>query len=161
MLKLLKKPGQVCLEELLCFYIAQAQLSAIYLMHCTGKGGAWKIIPFCTIAQAQLSAIDSCAVKKRGAALSPSVFLLRRLPPLIMYCTGKGGSFILFCLLRRRSFLSLTHVMYRKGWCLEGLSPSVLLRRRSFLSLTHVLYMKGFSFISFCSIAQAQLSASN
>jgi hypothetical protein len=47
-------PGRIVLY----FSIAQAQLSAFYLMHCTGKGGTWKIIYFCfSIAQAQLSAI--------------------------------------------------------------------------------------------------------
>jgi hypothetical protein len=36
--------------------------------------------------------------------------------------------------LRRRSFLSLTHVLYRKGWCLEASSPIAPWRRRSFPS---------------------------
>jgi hypothetical protein len=76
--------------------------------------------PVLSNAQAQLSPMDSCTVQERVVP----------------------GSFTSVPL-RRRSFLALTHVLYRTGWCLATLYPSVLLRRRSFLSLTVVPYRKG------------------
>ncbi len=139
--------------------IAQAQLSAIELMFCTGNGAALSpcvplrrgsflslphvlyrkegsCIPFCSIAKAQLSVIDSCSVQERVVPgnFIPFCSIAQAQLSAIESCSvqERGAALSTSVLLRRLSFLSVTHVLYRKGWCLEASSPSVLLRRRSF-----------------------------
>jgi hypothetical protein len=59
-------------------------------MYCTGKGGS--PIPFCSIAQAQLSVKISCSIQEKGSASSRSVIdsftVQERVVP---------GSFIPYC----------------------------------------------------------------
>jgi hypothetical protein len=113
------------------FSIAQAQLSVIDSCTVQERG---KLYPFGSIAQAQLSVFDSCTVQERG-----------KLYP--------------FCSIAQAQLSVIDSWSVQERVVSGSLSPSDLLRRRSFLPLTHVLYRKGGSFIPFCSIAQAQLSA--
>ncbi len=121
--------------------IAQAQLSVIDSCTVQERVVPGSFIPYCSIAQAQLSVIDSCTVLKRvvpGSFIPLCSIAQAQLSVFEqMFCTRRG-----WCLevsfssvpLRRRSFLPLTHVLYRKGWCREASFPIAPWRRRSFPS---------------------------